>query len=198
MLTYFRGGRVVRFLADWMFMHIPVIGRVIRMTEPIPVYTKPAFMGVGESYRLRQAGFRPVDACCAALERGESVGIFPEGTRNNSTTLRRGRRGLGFVVLRTGAPVVPVGIRFPAAREYGHVPRIGRMEVRVGEPLRFDQERDELAAGAGLDSEAAAALAQRIVDSVMVTLSQLCAKPYPVGERRANGAEGGTDGLSSD
>lgn len=198
LLTYFRGGRVVRFLADWMFMHIPVIGRVIRMTEPIPVYTKPAFMRVGESYRLRQTGFRPVDACCAALQRGESVGIFPEGTRNHSMTLRRGRRGLGFVVLRTKAPVVPVGIRFPAAQEYGHVPKIGRMEVRVGEPLWFDAECQQLSRAAGIDSEAAGELAQKIVDRVMVTLSRLCAKPYPVEGHRETGAEGGTDGLSSD
>ena len=181
MLTYFRGGRVVRFMADWMFMHIPLLGWIIRMTEPIPVYTKPAFLHIGERYRMERVSLKPIDACCAALQRGESVGIFPEGTRNHGTSLLRGRRGLGLVVLRTGAPVVPVGIRFPTADEYGHVPKIGRIEVRVGDPMRFDHECDRLASADGVDASETGELAQEVVDRVMKTLSRLCGKPYPVG-----------------
>ena len=44
------------------------------------------------------------------LERGGAVGIFPEGTRVRPGPLGEPKRGVGRLVLETGAPVVPVAI----------------------------------------------------------------------------------------
>ena len=44
------------------------------------------------------------------LERGGVVGIFPEGTRVRPGPLGEPKRGVGRLVLETGAPVVPVAV----------------------------------------------------------------------------------------
>jgi 1-acyl-sn-glycerol-3-phosphate acyltransferase len=46
-------------------------------------------------------------ACEAELTRGGAVAIFPEGTRG-AGDLRRVHRGVGWLALRTGVPIVPV------------------------------------------------------------------------------------------
>ena len=44
------------------------------------------------------------------LERGETVGIFPEGRRNKDGEVGEGKPGVAYLVWRTGCPVVPVAI----------------------------------------------------------------------------------------
>lgn len=47
----------------------------------------------------------------AVLEAGAVLGIYPEGTRHNPAgELGRFRRGVGFIAIRTGAPIVPVAL----------------------------------------------------------------------------------------
>src|SRR5262249_45409549 len=41
-------GRPVHFLADWMYLEIPLLGPFLRLGEPIPVYRKRARFGFGE------------------------------------------------------------------------------------------------------------------------------------------------------
>ncbi|MEM7140874.1 MAG: lysophospholipid acyltransferase family protein [Actinomycetota bacterium] len=52
-----------------------------------------------------------LDAATARLDRGEFVGIYPEGTRSRDGHLHRGKTGVARLALRTGAPIIPVGIR---------------------------------------------------------------------------------------
>lgn len=51
-----------------------------------------------------------LDAATTRLDRGELVGIYPEGTRSRDGFLHRGKTGVARLALRTGAPIVPVGI----------------------------------------------------------------------------------------
>ncbi len=75
------------------------------------------------------------------LERGEGVGIYPEGTRSRDGLLYRGRTGVGWLTLTTGAPVVPVGLadtdRLQPAGTNAVRPQ--HFSMRVGEPLYFDK-----------------------------------------------------------
>jgi 1-acyl-sn-glycerol-3-phosphate acyltransferase len=49
-------------------------------------------------------------ACEAAVRAGEPVVIFPEGTRRTGPLVMDIFEGAAFVALRTGVPIVPVGI----------------------------------------------------------------------------------------
>jgi 1-acyl-sn-glycerol-3-phosphate acyltransferase len=176
-LLYLRRGRPVHFLADWMYLHLPAVGWLLRQAEPIPVWGKRARWRLGE--RFRRASHAPaLDACLERLAAGASLGIFPEGTRNaDPGRLLPARRGLGEIVLRSAAPVVPLGLCFPAARRLGRAPRCGRLVLTPGEPLDFTAERDAASALApGPDRRAAA---RRIVHRVMNELARLTGKEPP-------------------
>jgi 1-acyl-sn-glycerol-3-phosphate acyltransferase len=51
-----------------------------------------------------------LDLAARVLDRGELFGIYPEGTRSRDGLLHKGRTGAARVALRTGAPIIPVGI----------------------------------------------------------------------------------------
>ncbi|OUM42570.1 lysophospholipid acyltransferase family protein [Arthrobacter sedimenti] len=73
------------------------------------------------------------------LEQGDGVGIYPEGTRSRDGRLYRGRTGVGWLALTTGAPVVPVGLlgteALQPAGKKGVRPQ--HFTMRIGEPLVF-------------------------------------------------------------
>lgn len=180
-LIWHRSGRVVVFMIDWMFLHIPVVGWIMRLIDPIPVYTKPARFRVGESYRQQRRRLSPVDAAVERLAAGQSVGVFPEGTRNRDPhTLLPARSGLAHIALRSDVPVLPVGIEYPAARRRGRIPSVGRMRVRIGQPLDFSELRCAIRASGKTELDGARFLeARRIVaDTVMSALAPLCGKRY--------------------
>jgi 1-acyl-sn-glycerol-3-phosphate acyltransferase len=181
-LIHLRRGRLLHFLADWMYLHVPVLSWVIRQCEPIPVYGKPARWRIGEAHRLERRRESVVETCLGRLAAGGSLGIFPEGTRNpDPARLGRSRGGLGEIVLRSAAPVVPVGLYYPAAARLGRAPRIGRLVMRIGAPLSFEEERT----AAERDRRESA---RQVVDRVMAALEDLSGKtfqPFPVKRRAA-------------
>ncbi|MGA8740201.1 MAG: AMP-binding protein [Terracidiphilus sp.] len=74
-----------------------------------------------------------------ALDRGYNVLVFPEGTRSAAGQLAPFRPGIGLLVKQAHAPVLPVailGLGELKAKGRGWF-RSGKIEVRVGEPLRF-------------------------------------------------------------
>jgi 1-acyl-sn-glycerol-3-phosphate acyltransferase len=86
-----------------------------------------------------------LDAAVQKLAEGQLFGIYPEGTRSPDGRLYRGRTGIGYLALRSGAPVIPVAmIGTDRILPPGHrVPRPGRIEIRIGGPLTFDELRDQ-------------------------------------------------------
>jgi long-chain acyl-CoA synthetase len=91
----------------------------------------------------------------AAMDRGYNVLVFPEGTRSAEGTLARFRGGIGLLVKESGAAVLPVGLRGlgdlkAAGRGWF---RSGKIEVHVGQPIRFAPEETEAAITARLHAE---------------------------------------------
>lgn len=83
------------------------------------------------------------------LGRGEAFGIYPEGTRSRDGRLYRGRTGVAHLALTSGAPVVPVGL---AGTEHlqpigARLPRLAKVRIAFGEPIRVGQEYDGIALG---------------------------------------------------
>ena len=77
------------------------------------------------------------------LDEGHVLFVFPEGTRSPDGALQEGRDGVASLALRTGAPIVPVGIAgsdrvWPRGQKLPHPG--GHVTVRVGSPFRLADE----------------------------------------------------------
>ena len=98
---------------------------------------------------FENVGVMPVDrgggdAGEASLRRGDEIlqsgrllGIYPEGTRSPDGRLYRGKTGPVRLALRNGAPIIPVAMigTDDVLPPQTNVPRIGKVEVRIGAPL---------------------------------------------------------------
>jgi len=89
--------RPVRFMAKAELFRIPVLGPAITKLGAFPIRR-----GKPDRQALKKA--------IKCIEAGEVLGMFPEGTRIRGEELGRAQDGLGYIALRTNAPIVPVAI----------------------------------------------------------------------------------------
>ena len=66
--------------------------------------------------------------CLKALKNGEILAIFPEGTRKGMEKNGKAKNGAAFMAIRTGVPVVPVGIS-------GTFKLFSKVYLNYGEPI---------------------------------------------------------------
>jgi len=81
-----------------------------------------------------------IKSALRVLEEGGVVGIFPEGPFSREGRLMPGQSGVAMIALRAGVPVVPAAVTGTYEALCGrrfYVPRLTRLAVRFGEPLRF-------------------------------------------------------------
>ncbi|MEW6545824.1 MAG: lysophospholipid acyltransferase family protein [Bacillota bacterium] len=112
--------RQVYFMAKRELWRIPVLRSVITALGAYPVDRK-------------RADLSSVRRSLELLEKGQAVGVFPEGTRSRTGKLGPLRSGGAKLALRTGAAVVPMAIVGPY--------RLFRpLHVRIGRPLYFGRD----------------------------------------------------------
>ncbi len=85
---------------------------------------------------------RAMETARMILEQGGALGIFPEGTRVRHGPLARPKRGVGRLVLETGAPVVPVAIMGTEGIRDGWRIRPRKVRVRCGRALNYPRPLD--------------------------------------------------------
>ncbi len=92
---------------------------------------------VGVERGAGQAAQAALDQGKSILESGSAFALYPEGTRSLDGRLYRGRTGIAWLALTTGATVVPVGlIGTEEIQPVGaKLPRIRKVTVKFGEPL---------------------------------------------------------------
>jgi 1-acyl-sn-glycerol-3-phosphate acyltransferase len=140
--------------------HLSVIDSMLLMLSvdrPITFVGKAEYMQRWPSNWLYPAlGMIPIDRSGGAaaegaleqaagvLDRGQLFGIYPEGTRSRDGYLHRGRTGAARLALRTGAPLIPIGIRGtdriqpPGAP----MPRVFLgCSITVGRPIDIERHR---------------------------------------------------------
>lgn len=118
------------------------------------------------------AALRALDTAARILDDGELFGIYAEGTRSRSGMLHKGRTGVARLSMRTGAPIIPVGLR--GTREVQPpdqpVPRpFMAVEIRIGDPI--DPARFRARDGDPL-------LYREITDLLMFEISELSGQQY--------------------
>ena len=100
--------------------------------------------------------------------------LYPEGRRSANGQVQEGRLGTAKIFLKTGAPIVPAGIKgtFELMPPHGKM-RIKRViEINVGKPLLFDEEFN-LAQKLAEDSSEYQQILEKITDKMMEELKQL-------------------------
>ncbi|WP_237739451.1 lysophospholipid acyltransferase family protein [Microbacterium yannicii] len=124
--------RPVHFLAKSSYFEGKGIGGWLSKEFFTSIGAIPVHRGAG------QAALDALDQQRALLEQGNAVALYPEGTRSLDGRLYKGRTGVAFLALQTGAPVVPVGLVgtdlvMPVGAK---VPTLNqRISVKFGEPL---------------------------------------------------------------
>ncbi len=137
-----------------------VVGAYLRATKQLSVDRAEA-----------RAAQDMLESALELLKDGALFGIYPEGTRSPDGRLYRGRTGVGWLALHSGVPVIPVAMvgtqrLLPPGRR---LPRPGRIEIRIGEPLLFDEYRDQ---------PAGARQRRQVTDQVIDAIRELSGQEY--------------------
>ncbi len=126
--------RKVHYLAAaWLFRN-RLLASFLTAVGALPVYRRqddPAQM---------EKNVATFEACFRALERGDLIAIFPEGTTHAEPRVQRLKTGAARIALESearqdgklGLTLIPVGLTFEARKSFR-----GRVLVAFGEPIEF-------------------------------------------------------------
>ncbi|MBU7596172.1 1-acyl-sn-glycerol-3-phosphate acyltransferase [Streptomyces sp. P38-E01] len=185
----YNAGRMPRFLAKVNLFGRGFVGSMMRRTGQIPVYRETA-SAIG--------AFR---AAVEAIDRGQGVVFYPEGTLTRDSDLwpMDGKTGAARVALRTGAPVIPVAQwgahevvpPYAKSRRVYLFPR-RTLQVKAGPPV-------DLSAFCGVEptAEVLREVTDLIMEAITRQLADIRGEPAPakrLSVHRAEAAEqhGGT------
>lgn len=116
--------RVVHYMAKAELFHKPVLKWILPHLQCYPV-------------KRGQADLQALKTSLKYLEKGEVLGIFPEGTRGKGEELLPFEQGAALLAVKAKATIVPVGLintrkAFPATFR-------GPLLVRIGKPVTFPE-----------------------------------------------------------
>jgi 1-acyl-sn-glycerol-3-phosphate acyltransferase len=112
-----------------------------------------------------------IDIGVRVLGEGRALGIFPEGTRSPDGRLYKFRTGVARLALRSGAPVVPVGlvgtrdVQPPDTRRWHRRPTA----VNFGAPMQF---------GHLAEQERSARVLRDVTETIREEIQRLCGQEY--------------------
>ncbi|MGI8679002.1 MAG: lysophospholipid acyltransferase family protein [Jatrophihabitans sp.] len=164
-----QSGRIPRFMIKAGVFDWPVVGRIMHGAGQIPVY------------RGTEDAAKSLRDVVSALERGQAIVIYPEGTttKDPANWPMQAKTGIGrLVLLSPDTPVVPVGQWGPHKMGRPSLDRLGRRrtaEASVGEPLDLRHWR-----GAEPTKENLRAITDEIMGAVRAQVATLRNESAPL------------------
>lgn len=168
--------------ADEMFTPLAARRQIIYFAKA-EYFTTPGPRGRAMAAFFRGMGHVPVDRAdtrsaaasidigVEVLRAGRALGIFPEGTRSPDGQLHKFRTGVARLALRTGAPVVPVGlvgtreVQPPDSRRWHRA----AVEVNFGAPMHFGDRAAE---------ERSSRVLREITETIRIAVQALSGQHY--------------------
>ena len=154
--------RPINYLARESLFRFPGIGALLRSWNSVPVDRDGG-------------GAAGLKAILDRLLAGGGIILFPEGTRTKDGRLLPARSGIGLVVIKSQAPVIPVRIfgTFEAYGRHVKIPRPVRVAVKYGRPMRFEKLRAE---AKDCPKSRLKEIYQQIADEIMAAIARLEAR----------------------
>lgn len=139
--------RPLRYLSKQELWSNRLVGRLMDALGGIPI-------------ARARGDLAAVGAAARALEAGDVVAIFPQGTTLGPPD-RPWHRGAARLALTTGVPLVPVAIVGAAdgLRPGTRLPRLARVRVVVGEPIAVERTQPTIPATRELTERVRSAIA---------------------------------------
>ena len=162
-------GRPPRFLAKEAIFRVPFVGWIVTDAGQIPVYRESADAA------------KSIRAAVAAVESGECVIVYPEGTLTRDPDLwpMAAKSGAVRIALMSGRPLVPLAqwgaqhIMRPYKRELRIIPR-KHIDIRIGAPI----DLSDLPAG-DLSPETMRIGTERLMDAITALLAEIREEQAP-------------------
>jgi 1-acyl-sn-glycerol-3-phosphate acyltransferase len=151
--------RDINYLARESLFRFPLIGALLRSWNSVPVDRDGG-------------GAKGLKIILGRLLDGAGIILFPEGTRTRDGKLQPARAGIGLVVAKSDAPVVPVRV-FGTFEAYGRnvkFPRPKHIAVKYGVPMRFEKLRAE---AKNCSKDRLKQIYQEIADEIMAAIAAL-------------------------
>lgn len=111
--------RKVRFICKASMFKVKALGWALKLSDTIPI-------------NRDKNDIESMKRSIKALKNGEVLGVFPEGTRKGMEKNVKAKSGAAFFSLKTGTPVIPLGIQ-------GSFKPFTKVKLVFGEPLDFSE-----------------------------------------------------------
>lgn len=152
---------------------VTYVGKAEYMDDWKTRYVFPAIGMIPIDRAGGDSSTKALDAAARVLGANELFGIYPEGTRSRDAQyLHKGHTGVARLALRTGAPIIPVGIIGSDAIQPpdAKMPKVfRRVHIRFGRPISVDRYSDRT------DDHL---VCRRITDEVMYEIRNLSGQEY--------------------
>ncbi len=174
---------------DWLLLNVNLTGVIkkhLHIFATKKYYDNPFFRFLVELSQSiwvdMKERARTLFVALEYLKKGESLLIFPEGTRSPDGKIRKGQTGIAALALTAKVPIVPVGLvnTHKILPRGAFFPRFTRCEINIGEPLKFDsycEVYDE--AIDQNDQTKILEIEEEVVRIIMKEIAKLSGQEYP-------------------
>jgi 1-acyl-sn-glycerol-3-phosphate acyltransferase len=151
--------RDINYLARNSLFRFPIVKQILKSWNAVPVDRDGG-------------GAKGLKTILDRLLGGAGIILFPEGTRTRDGQLQPAHAGIGLIVAKSKAPVVPARVfgSFEAWGRNHKLPRPKKVILCYGQPMHFEKLRAEAKT---CSKERLKQIYQQIADEIMAAIAAL-------------------------